>query len=171
MAILRMVDFTGAISIDGRNTTTISRELLRSRITTLTQDGVELKGSVRFNIYPFAGPKPHDRQVISTLETLGIWGPIEHNGGLDGDIANLSFSVSNKQLFALARGILHNNTMNTKVVLMDEVTSAMDADADEQLRGLIVEAFAGCTILQIAHREDSVRNADVHFRLDSGRLI
>lgn len=156
MAILRMVDFTGAISIDGRDTRTISRELLRSRITTLTQDGVELKGSVRFNIYPYAGPKPHDREVVSFLETLGIWDPIERNGGLDGDIANLSFSVSNRQLFFLARSILHNNTMKTKIVLMDEVTSAMDADADEQLRELIDKAFAGCTILQIAHREDSI---------------
>lgn len=170
MTILRMVEFTGTISIDGRNTTTVPREHLRSRITTLTQDGVELKGTLRFNIYPFPGKQPEDEEIISTLQSVGLWDNISRHGGLDADMKILCLSVSHKQLLFLARGILHQRTMNTKIVLMDEVTSAMDYGTDNRLQEIMDEAFIGCTVLQIAHRQDSFRAVDVRIRLESGIL-
>ncbi|ATY58701.1 ABC multidrug [Cordyceps militaris] len=171
MAILRMVDFTGTISIDGRNSRSVPREFLRSRITTMTQEGVQLKGSVRFNLYPFAGPKPDDSLVTSTLQSVGLLHHIDRHGGLDKVISSMRFSVSQKQLLFLARGILHHKTMKTSIVIMDEATSAMDNGTDDMLQELLGDAFAACTVLQIAHRDETFRDLDVRIRLDLGQLL
>lgn len=170
MTILRMIEFTGNVSIDGYDTKNVPRQLLRERITTLTQDGVELRGSIRFNLFPFVGPKPDDELITSTLQSVGLWEHIECHGGLDSNIAEMRFSASQKQLLFLARGILHHKEAKTKIVLMDEATSAMDHDATADLRVLLDATFADCTVLQIAHREDAFRHVDVAVRLHSGGL-
>ncbi|KAJ6785359.1 hypothetical protein PWT90_03234 [Aphanocladium album] len=171
MTILRMVEFTGTVSIDGRNSKTISREHLRSRVTTLTQDGVELRGSLLFNIYPFAGVRPDDDLIRTVLESLGLWNHIQRHGGLDGNIIDMRFSVSQKQMLFLARGILHQRANRTRIVLVDEATSAMDMDANAELQDILDEAFAECTILQIAHREDCFRGANLLVQFDAGQLV
>ncbi|KAJ3496257.1 hypothetical protein NLG97_g2789 [Lecanicillium saksenae] len=171
MTILRLADFNGTVSIDGRNSKTIAREMLRQRITTLTQEGLELKGSFRSNIYPFAGTKPSDDEIIAILRSLGLENHVSRHGGLDIDFAAMCFSVSQKQLICLARGILHQQTQHTRIVLIDEATSAMDDDANTELQDLLAEAFAECTVLQISHRENSLQAADVLLKLDAGRVV
>lgn len=170
MAILRMMDYAGTITIDGQDTALVPRKRLRSRITTLTQDGLLLQGSIRFNLYPFAGKKPDDELIQSTLERIGLWEHIASHGGLDGDVAAVSLSSSQKQLFFLARGILHQKTNDTKIVLMDEATSAMDAGTDMRLQGILDASFAGCTVLQIAHG-DAFQRANARIHLDLGQLV
>ncbi|KAJ3496549.1 hypothetical protein NLG97_g2579 [Lecanicillium saksenae] len=171
MTLLRMTEFTGTVRIGGQDSRTISREVLRSRITTLTQDGVELKGSVRFNLYPFLGTQPEEDLITSTLQSVGIWDHISQHGGIDKNLSSMEFSVSQKQLLFLARGILHQKTLNTKIVIMDEATSAMDNQIDDTLQELLDKTFAGCTILQIAHRADTFRNIGLQIRLEHGQLV
>ncbi|KAJ6781135.1 hypothetical protein PWT90_04854 [Aphanocladium album] len=170
MTILRMVDFTGTISIDGRNTKSMPREFLRSRITTLTQDGLELKGSLRFNLYPFAGTKPEDGLITETLRAFGLMDHVSRHGGLDSCISDMRFSVSQKQLLYICRGILHHKTLDTKFIIMDEATSAMDSGTDSTLQELLDQSFAGCTVLQIAHREHTFRDISVRICLDAGHV-
>ncbi|OAA57153.1 ABC transporter, transmembrane domain, type 1 [Cordyceps fumosorosea ARSEF 2679] len=146
MAILRMVDFTGTISIDGRDSRSVPRELLRSRITTLTQDGVELKGSVGLNLWPFAGPKPDEALITSTLQSVGLLNHVNQHGGLNKSISCMGLSVSQKQLLFLARGILHQQAMHTSIVIMDEATSAMDGGTDDALQDLLDNTFAGYVV-------------------------
>ena len=71
LALLHLIEFSGSISVDDREIKTVPRNLLRSRITTLTQDGVELKGTVRFNMFPFDAPMPSDDHIIAALEGVG----------------------------------------------------------------------------------------------------
>ncbi|KAJ6785360.1 hypothetical protein PWT90_03235 [Aphanocladium album] len=167
MTILRLAEFNGTISIDGRNSKTVAREMLRQRITTLVQDGLELRGSLRFNVYPFPGLKPSDEDIIAILASLGLEDHVTRHGGLDTDISDLRFSASQKQLIYLARGLLHQQTTDTRIVLMDEATSAMDNDANSELQDLLDNAFAECTVLQISHRPESFRAADVLVKLDA----
>ncbi|KAJ3496798.1 hypothetical protein NLG97_g2398 [Lecanicillium saksenae] len=171
MTVLHMTDFKGTLSIDGKDTKTVDREKIRQRITTLTQDGVELRGPLRFNVYPFGGEIPDDETIMDTLQSLGLEEQVVGHGGLDGDMVDMCFSVSQKQLFFLARGILHHQTMKTRIILMDEATSAMDSDANTHLQELFDEKFGNCTVLQISHRPDSFRAADLHVKLESGKVI
>ncbi|KAJ4147018.1 hypothetical protein LMH87_001571 [Akanthomyces muscarius] len=146
-AILRMVDCNGSVSIDGRDTRTVPRELLRSRITTITQDGLRLKAPLRFNMYPF-----------------------DARGGLDANYTAMRFSASQKQLVYIARGILHQAKTGNKIVMIDEVTSSMATDAEPELQRLIDVAFNSCTILVVSHRPESFQTAESVLRFKFGVL-
>lgn len=165
-----MIDFSGLISVDDRDITSVSLETVRSRCTTLTQDGVELKASVRLNIYPFQGPKPMESDIISTLEFVSLWQHVQRQGGLDADVVEMCFSPSQRQLFFVARSILHQRTSNTSVVLIDEATSAMTQEADSAIQKLMDEAFTGCTVLQIAHHPDWLTTVNVKIHMELGKV-
>lgn len=165
-----MVDCTGSVSIDGRDTRTVPRELLRSRITTITQDGLRLKAPLRFNMYPFDGERPSDDEIIEALRSVNIWAHVAARGGLDANYSTMRFSTSQKQLVFIARGILHQAKTGNKIVMMDEVTSSMATDAEPELQRLIDVSFNGCTILVVSHRPESFQTADGVLRLKSGQL-
>lgn len=168
--ILRMVEYTGSISIDGRNTRDVPRELLRSRITTITQEGLRLKATLRFNMYPFEGAQPTDDDIINALRRVDIWDHAHLNGGLDAQYSAIRFTTAQKQLMFLARGILHQSTAATKIVLIDEVTSSLALDRERSMQTIIDEAFAGCTILLVSHRRESFLTTDYVLRFRSGQL-
>lgn len=171
LAILHMIEFSGGISIDNREIKTIPRSVLRSRITTLTQDGVLLRGPVRFNMFPFDAPVPEDDHLIGALESVGLWRYIEKRGGLDADIVQVRLTPGQRQLFFIARAILHQQVMDTKVVLVDEATSSLDAAADADIQELMDEAFADCTVVHIAHRRETFDNVDLSIELSAGEVV
>ena len=169
-AILRMVDCKGSVSIDGRDTRTVPRELLRSRITTITQDGLRLKAPLRFNMYPFDGERPSDNEIMKTLRSVNLWAHVEARGGLDANYTAMRFSASQKQLVFIARGILHQAKTGNKIVMIDEVTSSMATDAEPEVQRLIDVAFNGCTILVVSHRPESFHTAESVLRFKFGVL-
>ncbi|KAJ3495797.1 hypothetical protein NLG97_g3135 [Lecanicillium saksenae] len=168
--LLRMVDYTGNISIDGIDIRTIPQDLLRSRITSISQDGLRLKESLRFNMFPFDGTQPTDNDIISVLESVDLWTHAERNGGLDADYTKMGFSTGQKQLMFLARGILHQSQTKNKIVLIDEVTSSMTIDAEAGLQRLIDASFQGCTILLVSHRVESFDSVNRVLRFRMGKL-
>lgn len=165
-----MVEHTGSISIDGRNTRDVPRELLRSRITTITQEGLRLKASLRFNMYPFEGPRPNDDEIIGALRRVELWDHASRNGGLDAQYSTIRFTTAQKQLMFLARGILHQSKTGTKIVMIDEVTSSLALDMERNMQRIIDQAFAGCTILLVSHRRESFLTTDFVLRFRSGQL-
>ncbi|KAM3498333.1 hypothetical protein MY10362_008341 [Beauveria mimosiformis] len=172
LALLHMVECTGGtIRIDGRDITTVPREVLRSRITVLTQDGVEVEHSVRFNMYPFDDHQPTDQSILETLDLVGLSEQVQSQGGIEADMASMKFSPGQKQLFFVARGILHHKSVGSKIVLMDEATSSMDYGVDRQIQKLVDEQLTDCTIVLIAHRLHSLDNADVVVKLEAGRVV
>lgn len=166
-----MVDHTGSVSIDGRNTKHLPRELLRSRITSITQDGLRIKATLRFNMYPFDGVQPTDEMIIDALQQVDIWNHVQLNGGLDTQYSKIRFSTTQKQLMFLARGILHQSVTGNKIVMIDEVTSSLPLDIEDDVQDIIDHAFFGCTILLISHRIESFYSADYVLRFQSAQLF
>lgn len=172
LVLLRLLEYTGNIYIDGRELRTIPRDELRNRITTITQAGIALKASVRFNMNPFSDSEDDssaDDQMIVILRRVGLWEHIEKRGGLDAGMGTMKFSVGERQLFQMARAILHKDNTGSNLFLMDEGTSSIDEVTEKRIYSLIKESFAGCTKIIISHREGVLADTDVVLHMSDGK--
>ncbi|RAO74265.1 uncharacterized protein BHQ10_010277 [Talaromyces amestolkiae] len=165
LALLRMIDLTeGTIVIDGIDTSTVPRDLIRSKFVTVSQDVLSLPGTVRINADPFG--QASDEQIIAALEQVELWKAISTKGGLDAVMDSGLFSHGQLQLFSFARAMLQDGS----ILLLDEPTSSVDANTDELIQRLIRERFGGYTVIMIAHRLRSVLDFDKILVLDGGNL-
>lgn len=177
LSILNLVDITGAILIDNVDVTMIPRSQLRSRITSLPQDSLEFSGSVWDNLLPFGAERPDGGDAITEataqelLDEIGLWDHIKVKGGLQKPISEMLFSAGQKQLFNVVRAILHHAQFETKIILMDEVTSSVDHEAKERIQKMMEDAFRGSTWIIISHDTQAVANCDAVLHMSGGSLV
>ncbi len=163
--LLRLLEIdNGRITIDGVDISTIPRDIIRQRLVTLPQDPLILVGTVRFNSDPLG--RATDEAIISALTDVGLWPALQERGGLDAEVTATSLSKGQQQLFALARAMLQN----AKVMLLDEPTSNIDPETDATIQRLLKERCAGCTVLTVAHRMDTILDSDIIVVLDEGKV-
>ncbi|KAK1994915.1 P-loop containing nucleoside triphosphate hydrolase protein [Colletotrichum falcatum] len=172
LTLLRLLDTpTGSIRIDGVDLGSLSRKAIRPHFITLPQDPVTLPGTVRTNLDPngsFDGPSG-DEELPKALKKTLLWDDvIESRGGLDASFAGLGLSHGQRQLFALARAILHKD--QSRVVLLDEATSSVDHETDGLLQEVIRKELPSHTVLAVAHRLDTIEDYDVVVVMDNGRV-
>lgn len=102
------------------------------------------------------------------LQRVGLLDRINMRGGLDSPFMEMRFSYGQKQLFQLARAMLHKDIMNSRILLVDEGTSSMDEVTERRMQTLIREHFTSCTKLIITHRLDIFNYADAVIKLTNG---
>lgn len=109
--------------------------------------------------------------MVDIMSRLGIWEHIRSRGGLDANLKAMNLSQGEKQLMSLARAMVHHRHTNSKIALMDEVTSQIDYDRDRRVQVVLAEVFSDCTMLVIAHREETVQNMDITLDMAAGRVV
>lgn len=167
MTLFRMLDLSaGQILIDGLDISQLPRHDIRSRINSITQDGVFIQGSIRDNIDPRG---IHDTDAIcDALDVVQLLELIEDKSSdaLEGDISELHLSQGQKQLFCLARALLNPS----QILVLDEATSTVDEHTDEIMQKVIRQNFGGQTIITVAHRLESILDHDTVVVLEGGRM-
>lgn len=176
LTLLHFLDHTGYLTVDGIGTGEVAPQLIRSRVTTVSQDTVNLRGSVRYNLVPSDLLAPGtedvhaatDASLTHVLTELGLWKHIKPLGGLNAEYDSLGLSHGQKQLFCIARAMIHHDVCGGKLVVMDEATSHLDPAAEMRLQSVLKRAFNGATIVCITHRKGNFVSPDYIFHFEDG---
>ena len=164
--LLRLLDLdSGTIKVDGYDLSTIPREIIRTRMIAIPQDPFILSGTVRLNADPTSACT--DEAIIAALEKTRLWPILSTRGGLEADLKEQPLSHGQQQLFCLARAMLRKG----RILILDEATSNVDRDNDQLMQKIIREEFSQHTILTVAHRLETIMDADRVVVMDEGRVV
>ncbi|KAM3516753.1 hypothetical protein NHJ13051_009617 [Beauveria bassiana] len=172
-ALSRLLELrgSGSIRIDGVDLATVPRQDIRSRILAFPQDAFSLPGTVRHNLDPEEKVEA-DEVLIQALTKVAIWPFLETRGGLDARLEDLGFSAGQLQLFCLARFALRRESSrgSSGVVLLDEATSSIDSQTDDEVRAALRPDMEGMTVLEVVHRLEILRDYDVVVVMERGQV-
>ncbi|KAB8218739.1 P-loop containing nucleoside triphosphate hydrolase protein [Aspergillus novoparasiticus] len=162
---------SGTIEVDGHNIA-YSDGSFRDDIAYVPQQSVLFEGTIRFNLT--LGARPGQTVTQSELEDACKLANIHDTimqlpdgydayCGPNGD----RLSGGQKQRLAIARALIRK----PKLLLLDESTSALDAESERLLQDGLEKATKHMTVIAIAHRLYTIRKADVIFLIEDGRCV
>ncbi|CAI7808010.1 unnamed protein product [Closterium sp. NIES-53] len=195
MALYRIVELSaGRIVIDGIDAASIGLWDLRSRLSLVPQDPVVFSGTIRWNLDPYtavagAGGGEQEARNGWNMEGKGNGGRVRGDvelwealtqagvadavralpGQLDAEVAEGggNLSVGQRQLLCLARALLRRS----HVLVLDEATSNVDTATDAAVQAAVRGgAFAGCTVITIAHRLHTIVDCHRVMLLEDGQV-
>ena len=159
----------GRIEIGGTDVRRVPLADLRSRVTLVSQRPELFFGTVADNLR-LASPDASDDDLMQAIErsALGAW-VRSLPRGLDTPIGELGDTLSGgqRQRLALARGLLRDSS----ILILDEATSELDAEAGRRILQTVTEERERRTVVVVAHRLETVTDADLILVLDRGRLV
>jgi subfamily B ATP-binding cassette protein MsbA len=157
----------GRVLIDGQDISKVTIASVRDAVALVTQDPVLFDESIRANIV--YGSDSDEKAVVAAAKAAAAHKFIsELPQGYDtraGEAGNI-LSGGEKQRIAIARAIFKN----APILLLDEPTSSLDSEAEAQVQDALEKLMRGRTVLMIAHRLSTVKEADLICVLDNGRI-
>jgi ATP-binding cassette subfamily B protein len=168
--LLRFYDpQTGTVRIDGVDIARADPAAVRERLALVPQDPVIFSTSVLENVR-YGRPEATESEVRAACEAAYATEFIERlPEGYASELGERGVRLSGgqRQRLAIARAILADRP----ILLLDEATSALDAESERMVQHALERLMAERTVLMIAHRLATVRNADRIALLDRGSIV
>ena len=159
----------GEVLIDGVDINLVTKKSLRSQIGFVQQNIFLFDGSIRENL-KYGNSSATDEQMLRALElaNLGSFMASLPNG-LDTEVGERGTRLSGgqKQRISIARVFLKN----PPILIFDEATSSLDSESEGQIQEAFNRLAENRTAIVIAHRLATVRNADIIFVLEEGKVV
>ncbi|MCU0494651.1 MAG: ABC transporter ATP-binding protein/permease [Chloroflexaceae bacterium] len=167
--IPRFYDVTGGrVTLDGVDVRDVTLDSLRSQIGIVLQDTTLFSGSIRDNI-AYGRPDASDAEVEAAAKAAQAHPFISEFPDGYGTVVGergVGLSGGQRQRIAIARALL----LNPRILILDDSTSAVDAETEYQLQQALERLMHGRTAFVIAQRISTVRNADLILLLDNGNI-
>ncbi|MER2497999.1 ABC transporter ATP-binding protein [Vibrio neptunius] len=160
---------SGSINIGGRSIDEIGTQHWYKLISYVTQDVQLLGGSLRDNLL-LAKPEASSEELQQAIEAVGLSALVAGlPKGLDSHIGENGNQLSGgeRQRVSIARALLHD----APILLLDEITSALDEATQNEVLASIARLSEGKTVITIAHRLDTVQHADTIYYLEDGKIV
>jgi ABC-type multidrug transport system fused ATPase/permease subunit len=148
----------GHIKIDGVDICDYKLHGLRCQIGFVLQDTVLLRGTVRDNI-AFGRPDATDDEIVQAAKLANADEFITRMpDGYDSRVGDRGMTLSGgqRQRMGIARALIRDNP----VLILDEPTAALDAESEELVIEALERLMEGRTVITIAHRLSTLRNAE-----------
>ncbi|CAK5280326.1 unnamed protein product [Mycena citricolor] len=175
LSLLRMVEPIAGRILQYRRGGHLSNRSRRSANeslqTIVSQDVSLFSGTIRSNLDPLG--LSSDQECLDVLDRCHITALLkQHDSGseqslLDMPVSAGSLSAGERQLLALSRAILRR----TNIIIMDEATSQIDSELDDQIQRTIREELSSAIVLTIAHRLKTIIDYDRILVLADGQLV
>jgi subfamily B ATP-binding cassette protein MsbA len=159
---------TGRITVDGHDVREVTQVSLRAQIAVVTQETFLFSDSVHYNIaYGRAGATAEQvaRAARQAHAEEFILACPEGYATLVGE-RGVRLSGGQRQRLAIARAFLKD----PPILILDEATSDLDAESEFMVQQALTDLMRGRTVLVIAHRLATVRNADRIVVVHEGRI-
>ena len=159
----------GEISIGGTDINRLNLKWWRRQCGVVMQDGVIFSESIARNIAVDDGEIDKTRLAeaarIARIDDYIMRLPLKYNTliGQDG----VGLSQGQKQRILIARAVYKN----PQYIFLDEATNALDANNERAIVENLMEFYKGKTVVVVAHRLSTVKNADRIVVIDQGKII
>ena len=159
----------GKISIDGVDTSKMTRKGLRQNFGMVLQDTWLFGGTIAENI-AYSKPDATREEIVAAAKAAKVdyfirTMPQGYDTMLDNDAANLS--AGQRQLLTIARVFL----CNPPILILDEATSSVDTRTEVEIGKAMKALMSGRTSFVIAHRLSTIRDADMILYMEHGNII
>lgn len=171
--IARLYDASkGSVLLDGKDIRTFSPEERTKKIGFILQEPFLFSGTVRDNIL-YGNPdylNLSNEELNRVIEESGLGSLLSRfDGGLDSKVQTSgdSISLGQKQLIAFMRSVLRK----PELLILDEATANIDTITEQMLESILQKLPATTTRVIIAHRLNTIENADEIYFVNSGEVI
>jgi ATP-binding cassette, subfamily C, bacterial len=157
----------GTVTIGGVPVTDLSPEQLRQQVQFVTQDQHLFRGTIRDNLL-LGAPAATDAELHQALEIVSAAWVSELPDGVGTEVGGrLPVTEAQLQQLALARVVL----ADPHTLVLDEATAQLDARSARRTERALASLLAGRTIIAVAHRLHTARDADRVVVMLGGRIV
>jgi ATP-binding cassette, subfamily C, bacterial len=159
--------WTGTVLLDGRHRHEVPRQVLTRSVAMVEQRIALFAGTVRDNLTLWDDSISDDDVVRAAIDAQIHEDIVARAGAYSSrmDDGGMNWSGGQRQRFEIARALVRDPSL----LLFDEATSALDADTEAAVEAALRRR--GCTLLIVAHRLSTVRDADLILVMDNGTVV